>query len=358
MAKQLSKAGITDGALATAAQVTQSIDSLTGVDAYDLTLSGSLTITGSLLVSGSTDIDGNLAIPGYPDVAGSLGLVTTGTIPYTGSAEISGSLNVMGEIGHITASGNISASGDVIGLDLIGVSGSFTDLSVSNRAELGNSTTDINILRGDSQFRIQEDHGGKVSIYEEAIAKEIFTAVVSSVPIAYFAFDPTLFDNDSEGQARMGLGVPTESIDAKLHIRQKDGSGEPNNLLRIDLDSNPSFRIANDLNIFASGSMAVQGGKPITTHTTNLTASLPEAGHYHIVGGLHTCSVQTGLSVPIGAEFEFFQTSSTGNFLFEAGAGVTLISKDSNKNLTGLGSAATLKKVASSTFHLIGDLTS
>ena len=53
MAKQLSKVGVTDGALATAAQVTQSIDALTGADAYDLTLSGSSTTTGSINILAS-----------------------------------------------------------------------------------------------------------------------------------------------------------------------------------------------------------------------------------------------------------------------------------------------------------------
>ena len=47
MAKRLSKAGIVDGRLAQAYHVTQSIDAFTGVDAYDITLSGSLVVTGS-----------------------------------------------------------------------------------------------------------------------------------------------------------------------------------------------------------------------------------------------------------------------------------------------------------------------
>jgi len=58
-----------------------------------------------------------------------------------------------------------------------------------------------------------------------------------------------------------------------------------------------------------------------------------------------------------GAEFEFFQSSSVGNFLFETGSGVSLLSKNDNKNIAGQHGGATLKKVAANTFHLVGDLT-
>jgi hypothetical protein len=43
MALTLSNAGISSGSLIEAAHVSQSIDALTGVEAYDITISGSLT---------------------------------------------------------------------------------------------------------------------------------------------------------------------------------------------------------------------------------------------------------------------------------------------------------------------------
>jgi hypothetical protein len=61
--------------------------------------------------------------------------------------------------------------------------------------------------------------------------------------------------------------------------------------------------------------------------------------------------------VTIGAEYEFFQSSSVGNFLFQTGSGVSLFSKNDNRNIAGQYSGATLKKVAADTFHLVGDLT-
>ena len=98
----------------------------------------------------------------------------------------------------------------------------------------------------------------------------------------------------------------------------------------------------------------------MVTHTADfsITSSLDYAGKYHIVGGDLTCSINTGSLVPAGAEFEFFQTSSVGNFLFMTGSPhVDLIVKNDNLNLAGRGSGATLKYIGESTFHLVGDLT-
>lgn len=119
MAKALSKTGIVDGQLATAAQVTQSIDAFTAASDYDIEISGSLGVTGPLSVTGSTDLDGNLAIPGFPNVSASLAASGVGNgFPFTGSAAILGSLSIDGPNGTITSSGAISASGDIIGANL------------------------------------------------------------------------------------------------------------------------------------------------------------------------------------------------------------------------------------------------
>jgi hypothetical protein len=55
MAKILTKTGISSGSIVQPGHVTQSIDAFTGIEAYDITLSGSLTITGS--VSLNTNIN-------------------------------------------------------------------------------------------------------------------------------------------------------------------------------------------------------------------------------------------------------------------------------------------------------------
>ena len=129
MAKRLSKAGIVDGRLAQAYHVTQSIDAFTGVDAYDITLSGSLVVTGS------TNISGTLGIPGFPDVSASLAAADDG-FPFTGSAIITGSLIVTGSTnidGLVTAT---SFSGD--GSNITGVTGEW-DGTLDGNAEITGS---------------------------------------------------------------------------------------------------------------------------------------------------------------------------------------------------------------------------
>ena len=129
MAKQLSKIGVLDGQLATAAQVTQSIDAFTGIDAYDITISGSLTVTGS------TNISGTLGITGFPDVSASLAAADDG-FPFSGSALISGSLIVTGSTninGLVTAT---SFSGD--GSNITGVTGEW-DGTLDGNAEITGS---------------------------------------------------------------------------------------------------------------------------------------------------------------------------------------------------------------------------
>ncbi len=52
MAKILSNTGISSGSIIEAPHVSQSIDALTGVEDYDITISGSLTVTGSIYING------------------------------------------------------------------------------------------------------------------------------------------------------------------------------------------------------------------------------------------------------------------------------------------------------------------
>jgi len=103
----------------------------------------------------------------------------------------------------------------------------------------------------------------------------------------------------------------------------------------------------------------IAGFRPIINQTADFSASLSNAGRYHIVHGNLTCSIgnDTSMPVTVGAEYEFFQSSSVGNFLFQTGSGVSLLSKNDNRNIAGQHSGATLKKVAANTFHLVGDLT-
>jgi hypothetical protein len=123
----------------------------------------------------------------------------------------------------------------------------------------------------------------------------------------------------------------------------------------------PMFEVSASGRIVAEeGESIIRSQRPMVTHTSDfsITSSLDFAGKYHIVGGSITCSINTGSLVPTGAEFEFFQTSSAGNFLFITGSPhVDIIVKNDNMNLAGQGSGASLKYIGGSTFHLVGDLT-
>ena len=143
--------------------------------------------------------------------------------------------------------------------------------------------------------------------------------------------------------------------------------GSGSNYAKIHISGALDQTIIN--NITASGDISASGQfigdgsgltnlqRPITTHTADFSASAVYAGNFNIVGGSLTCSISTSAAA-VGAEWEFFQTSSAGNFLFETGSGITLYSKDGNIKLAGQSSAATLKKISADSFALIGDLTS
>ena len=100
--------------------------------------------------------------------------------------------------------------------------------------------------------------------------------------------------------------------------------------------------------------------RPISNSvSTNFSASTSNSGFYFRAGGNVTCSIGTSsiYLVPIGVEYEIFQTSSAGNFSFVTGSSTIILnSKDGKTKLTGQFSAATLKKVGGDEWDLIGDL--
>ena len=94
MANTLSTTGITNGSTIQPSQVTQSIDALTGAEAYDITISGSFTTTGSTNFSGNQTLSGNQFISGSITVSGSL--TVSGSSTFTG--------NYVEEIDSVTGS--------------------------------------------------------------------------------------------------------------------------------------------------------------------------------------------------------------------------------------------------------------
>jgi hypothetical protein len=285
--------------------------------------------------------------------------------------------------GNVTASGNISASGDIIAKDASfkdsitirqGI-GSGLILSNNNDKVYFDSTNIVISVDDEDQYTFRPsglDLQGHLSASGNITASKFIGGGLeiegpSSIKIDSETFGMEIFGSQIEMGGRdesklMVISGQNGSGTGRIVI----GDGEFDfNGAHLDIEVGKraahfdGLNITSSLNIKAEGHGLFQAGKPITTHTSDFSASLANAGKYHIVGGDLTCSIAnfTGQVASIGAEFEFFQTSSAGNFLFESGSGITVISKNDSMRLAQLGSSAVLKKVATTTFHLMGDLT-
>ena len=123
-----------------------------------------------------------------------------------------------------------------------------------------------------------------------------------------------------------------------------------------------SMDVQQDINVMGYVDGNLRGHRPIVKQNSDFTCSPNNSGFYFRVGGDITCSIAanvdfTGSYVQVGTEWDFFQTSSAGNFLFESASGVTVNVKNNNMNLAGQFSSATLKKVDDNEWDLMGDLT-
>ena len=155
MAKVLSLTGIATGEIIKASEISQSIDALTGNEAYDITISGSLTLTGSvdslngytgsLSGSATTALTSSLAQQvelTYDPTAGgwaqawtkviaggaqlSSGTVTITTYGSTGTGELVGKTLGTNLFLTVTVSGSGGAAGGHLEVDFDGASGNIT----------------------------------------------------------------------------------------------------------------------------------------------------------------------------------------------------------------------------------------
>jgi hypothetical protein len=109
-----------------------------------------------------------------------------------------------------------------------------------------------------------------------------------------------------------------------------------------------------------TGTAVATQGMPIASQSANTkTLALTDNGSYVRCSNSTTMTItipaNATVAFPTGAEMVFFQVGA-GNVQFANAAGVTVNSKESLVNLTGQYSAATLKKIATNTWDLIGDL--
>jgi hypothetical protein len=112
MALTLSKTNIVNGNIVQAADVSQSIDALTGTAAYDITISGSLTVTGSLNINGIQEgIGASYKTVVINDTTGQLRFSTSGGSGATGTSGTSGATGTSGTSGATGATGSSGTSG-------------------------------------------------------------------------------------------------------------------------------------------------------------------------------------------------------------------------------------------------------
>jgi hypothetical protein len=297
---------------------------------FQISRGGSIDMEGHITASGNISASGN--------IIGNNGSFTTSitTPEISGNTEITGDLQVVkitadGRISttsHITASGNISSSGDLFARDITANDITLDALGISDKPNVilkRGSTTGISLEMGSG--------GNDNGILEVKNANGLQSIRLEGGGNSFFS-------------QSLNVGVPysyPEPVGGTFTVRGTiSSSGAINTLSHIT----------------ASGTGLFQAGKPIKTHTTSpISASLANAGRYHIVGGTLTASIVLDSTAPIGAEYEFFQTSSVGQFLFESASGTTVISKNGSLRLAQQGSSAVLKKVSTTTFHLMGDLT-
>ena len=133
MANTLSKTGITTGNTVKTGHVTQSVDAFTGIEAYDITISGSLTLGSGTSMAGTasyavTSLSSSHASFANTSTSASYAITAShalngggggDTFPFTGSAIISGSLTVIGDLNSpytsINNSSGINASIESVG---------------------------------------------------------------------------------------------------------------------------------------------------------------------------------------------------------------------------------------------------
>ena len=254
--------------------------------------------------------------------------------------DVNGNINTTS---HITSSGNISASGNFIG-EVTGIGGAVTGITSL-------LATDIKIGE-DDETKIDFEDANKINFYANN-AKE--------VELAENSLSPGTSDGTSLGTTSLQWSDLFLAEGAVINFDNGDVTiTQTGDELAIAGTTATSFvgDVTSSGKFKGDGSTLSNLQRPITSSAIHFTASVDNAGFYFRTGGNVTCSIQlnTTQSISIGTEYEFMQTASAGYLCFTTQSGVTLNSKDSKKKLAGQFSGATLKKVGTNEFDLIGDL--
>jgi len=378
MAKTLDKSTIVSLGVVKPGHVSQSVDAFTGTDAYDITISGSLVVTGSQTTTQNINVSGTI---NSLNTAGILDLSNG----FDGTSDVFlGSDNGTYNAGWVYLVSGSSTGGNYaqIGTGATGADG--LGLSINDRKGGTNSWNAWNqLFIGDNSnnYVVYQTRGAFVAVNAEYVA--FVSGTMRSVAIGGGNYTIDVDNHVFTSNLKVIFNITASAISASTDIdtgtyRINGGrliSEDSNSIVIYPDTSTKNLSIGSGKGIFltsdVTGSTArtISGSnligeatnvyRPVFTASINpFTASNATAGGYYRAGGNITCSIFVTASVActVGSEFEFFQTSSTGNVLFETGSGVTLNSKSGNLKLAGQFSGATLKYVGNNEWDLIGDL--
>ena len=383
-------ASIATGLTIEAGHVTQSADAFTGTEAYDIIISGSLTTTGTNIMSSSaspsitsilTENDNHPFITGVtssgPNFRMNLADADTSGSAYIALGRQTGNFGGTGFTAHYATGSNASQGEIVMSIGKNGQLGQIQDRFIvqSEPGPIGSNTfselslfagTHVNNLRV-VQGVVQNGTGdfANFSAGNQDIAtgfkKHVFLQYSFNNTSSFAGFASSSLNTGSTARnfnansIPFGIEAGVSDSDTAFFI-DRGGTFGASTFVTASFEISKGGSINMEGHITSSGHGLFQAGKPIKTHTSNFTASLDQAGFYNIVHGNNAIHV-TLSAAPIGAEYEFFQSSSVGNFTFSSGSGITMLSKNTSIRLAQLGSSAVLKKVGTSTYHLMGDLT-
>ena len=230
MAQTLSKTGIGTSGTITAAQITQSIDALTGVSAFDITISGSLNINNApltnLTASGGVDFQGTTNL-GIVDIDGAVDMASTLVIDshITSSGNISSSFTSTGSFGRVSTST----------LDLDSIQGNWTNAG-NTVADLGAITTvDINggTINGITDLAVADGGTGASTFTDGGVLLGSGTGAITAMAVL------------TDGQMIVGDGSTDPVAESGATLRTSIGVGTTDSVLFT--------------NITASGAISASG---------------------------------------------------------------------------------------------------
>ena len=332
------------------------IGTSTNSELYSVDSSGTVTVYGTGSGGGSSIDTGSFAV--------------TASNSFTGSQTISGSVEITGSVNSnvtdgVRSQGIIQITDDDTAsiLPAYNATGSINGLFLNSGSDIPNAFV------GTTEFpSIGGLVGGGLILNSGSSIWNVGGQYSAGGNFAQLYYTPN-FGGGNEGYL---IQVGDNGGENALKIQKADTLGEGIQLKASDITegfvlghnfSNSSaslFKVkdSGSVNtIFDITAIGTKAYRPLTGLSSDFTASITGGGVYARISGSLTCSIQPNSVVPIptGVEFEFFQYSNH-QLHFDTGSGVVMNSKNGNVKLTGQFSAATLKKVDTDEWDLIGDL--